>query len=92
MRHKLEARKPDRRGKIMADKRQIDLYEALEGFRREGESEVALGPERKRLRKQALIRELLDNLNAMESENERREMIQRYILQEITNLSWARAS
>ena len=43
----------------------------------------SLGPERKRLRRQALIRELMDKLNATELEEERNTIIHEYIRETI---------
>ncbi len=44
---------------------------------------VSWGPERQRLRRQALIQELMDKLNATASEEERKAMIHEYIKEAI---------
>ncbi len=54
-----------------------NLYEIMEQINQTPKE--SLGPERKRLRRQALIRDLMDKLNATESEEERRAMIHEYI-------------
>ncbi len=54
-----------------------NLYEVMEEIK-ETPTE-SLGPERQRLRRQALIRALMDRLNTTQSEEERKAMIHEYI-------------
>jgi len=58
-----------------------NLYEIMEQMKQTPNE--SLGPERKRLRRQALIRELMDKLNATELEKERNTMIHEYIKEAI---------
>jgi len=58
-----------------------NLYEIMEQMKQT--SNESLGPERKRLRRQALIRELMDKLNATELEEERNTIIHEYIRETI---------
>jgi hypothetical protein len=59
-----------------------NLYEIMEQMKQTPNE--SLGPERKRLRRQALIRELMDKLNATELEEERNTIIHEYIRETIT--------
>jgi hypothetical protein len=58
-----------------------NLYEIMEQMKQTPNE--SLGPERKRLRRQALIRELMDKLNATELEEERNTIIHEYIRETI---------
>ncbi len=58
-----------------------NLYEIMDQIKQTPKE--SLGPERQRLRRQALIRGLMDKLNATESEEERNAMIHQYIREAI---------
>jgi hypothetical protein len=58
-----------------------NLYEIMEQVKQTPNE--SLGPERKRLRRQALIRDLMDKLNATELEEERNTIIHEYIRETI---------
>ncbi|HSB05950.1 MAG TPA: hypothetical protein VLK23_12225 [Thermodesulfobacteriota bacterium] len=58
-----------------------NLYEIMEQMKQTPNE--SLGPERQRLRRQALIRDLMDKLNATELEEERNAMIHEYIRETI---------
>jgi len=58
-----------------------NLYEIMEQMKQTPNE--SLGPQRQRLRRQALIRELMDKLNATELEEERNTIIHEYIRETI---------
>jgi hypothetical protein len=58
-----------------------NLHEIMEEMKQT--SKESLGPERQRIRRQTLIRELMDKLNATELEKERNTMIHEYIKEAI---------
>ncbi len=70
---------------------QKDLFEALEDYKGREEPEEPLGPERARLRRQARRRGLMESLRCTESEEERRALIQNYLLTEIGRPDWKKA-
>ncbi len=67
---------------------QKDLFEALEDYKGREEPEESLGPERARLRRQVRMRGLMESLRCTESEEERRALIQNYLLTEIGRPDW----
>lgn len=58
-----------------------NLHEIMEEMKQTPQG--PLGPERHRLRRQALIRELMARLNTTESEEERNTLIHEYIIEVI---------
>ncbi len=63
---------------MAANGKDKNLHEIMEEIKQTPKE--SLGPERKRLRRKTLIRELMNKLNTVESEEERMAIIHEYII------------